>query len=194
MRDVISRFDLFYAEFRKTELWKSMLTVRENTPEHREENVAHHTRLVIDWYLTNLAHSRSDAQVMLTSMACLFHDVGKPLARSVATIGAVERTAPEILSLMTWFNYCGANAGIIRDHLRLSSQDRSRVSFIIANHGLSNLESERAAELPTYMDGAATQAWLDTIRSNQHGRYSDAHSQQLDRLYAALAQWRSAQR
>lgn len=191
MRDVISRFDLFYTEFRKTELWKSMLTVRENTPEHREENVAHHTRLVIDWYLTNLAHNRSDSQVMLTSVVCLFHDVGKPLAKSIAATGAAERAAPEILSLIAWFNYSGANAGIIRDHLRLSSQDLSRVSFIIANHGLSNLECERAAALPTYMDAAATQAWLDAIRSNQHGRYSDAHSQQLDHLYTALAQWQA---
>lgn len=193
MRDVISRFDLFYAEFRKTELWKNMLAVRENTPEHREENVAHHTRLVIDWYFTNLAHNRSDSQVMLTGIACLFHDVGKPLARNIAVTSATERTAPEILSLMAWFDFSGANVGIIRDCLRLSSQDLSRISFMIANHGLNNLEYERATAPPTYMNASATQAWLDTIRSNQHGRYSDAPSQKLDRLYAGLTHWTSVQ-
>jgi len=195
MRDAISRFDAFYTEFKKSELWKNMLTVRDACADHREENVAHHTRLATDWYLRNLAPNRSDQMIMLTGIACLFHDAGKTLVTPHST---AERLTHEFFSLELWFNYSYTARATIRDHLRLSQHDLSRISFIIFHHELSNLEGEGACvlkkSLPAFMDEISEVAWLDTVRSDQHGHYSDTHSKQLDRLYAGLAHWISIPR
>lgn len=196
MRTSISRFNSFYLEFKKTEIWRSMLLLRENSPEHLEENVAHHTRLCIDWYLHNLSANRSDSQILLTCVSCLFHDAGKPLHGWSAVnspIGAHEYATHEFFSMSVWKNYAAQNMGYLRDCLRLSDTDISRISFMIFHHELSNLEHANVEilkkSLPAYVDTSTERAWLDTIMSDQHGRFTDRA--QFDRLDQAVLHWYS---
>jgi hypothetical protein len=196
MRASISRFNSFYLEFKKTEIWRQLLLLRENSPEHQEENVAQHTRMTIDWYLQNLSSNRSDSQVLLTCLACLFHDTGKPLevwhAKNSQAAHANYATH-EFFSLSIWNNYATQNMGSLRDGLRLSTTDISRISFIIAHHELSNLESADAEilkkSLPSYIDTATERAWLDTILSDQHGRYTQMSNKRFDQLDQCLHAW-----
>lgn len=62
--------------------WEAMVKTVENSPYHREENVAVHTNMVTTNYikLTNKPKESWTNEDMLGAVACLFHDVGKPMA------------------------------------------------------------------------------------------------------------------
>jgi predicted kinase/CRISPR/Cas system-associated endonuclease Cas3-HD len=74
-------FDSVYEQFVK-DYGQLLLSVREDSKWHREENVMEHTRMTLAWYDNNLALSRSSRQIKLVKIALLFHDVGKPRSRT----------------------------------------------------------------------------------------------------------------
>lgn len=64
-----------------TPYWAQMKGMCENSPWHREENVAVHTEMVMDAYVDrNQMNSKED---MMAMIALLFHDTGKPWARAL---------------------------------------------------------------------------------------------------------------
>ena len=76
-------FDAFKKWFETSTAWKRMASCKEDSPWHREESVAVHTNMVVD-HARKLSDEAglSLAATQLAQMSGLFHDVGKPAAKT----------------------------------------------------------------------------------------------------------------
>ena len=85
--DYRATFESQYGALKHTHPWfRSMECTVENSPWHREDNVLVHTDMVVDEYVTraNADHANGawSHLTYLGAIACAFHDVGKPVART----------------------------------------------------------------------------------------------------------------
>lgn len=192
--DAMKRFSAFYDEFRKTEMWKAMVLTREDSPWHREENVAVHTRMLLDWYTTNLASSRSETQRVMTLVSCLMHDIGKPPAQIVKF--SEERGeyrayhGHELLSARMWVDYAMSDFEMVSETLHFDLSDISNVAFFVEHHVPFAMKDSRKRKalkdsIMQRTGEAGHRAWLDFLMSDQHGRISDGQAEKL----AAVDQW-----
>ena len=198
MSDVQERFDAFFERFRMTQMWRDMVNTREDSPWHREENVSVHTRMLLDWYKDNLFNYRNDEQRVLSMVACLFHDVGKPPAQVVKT--SEERGeyrayhCHEQLSARMWIDYAMSNQEMVKETLRLSNFDISNVALMIEYHvpfGLKDKKKRKALKdsLVNRMGNVGHQAWLDFMMCDQHGRNSDGQAEKLAAVDVWMKEW-----
>lgn len=126
---ILEMFEAFAAEFKKTQLWVDMKIIYENSQWHREASVAVHTNMVIDWYIANLHDDRLDLQRMLTLMACLFHDVGKPANfREHGNFHGHEQASAEI-----WRLYAIDNPQLMHT-VALTDYDIETIALMIEHH------------------------------------------------------------
>lgn len=194
--DAITRFNNFFAQFRTTQYWTDMASTREDSPWHREANVAEHTRMLLQWYAGNLRDNRSETQRMLTMIACLFHDIGKPPAQIIKH--SEERGeyrayhGHEQLSARMWVDY--ALTHDITD-LRLSDLDISNIALMLEHHvpfQLKHRDKRKALKMAFMqrMGEAGHQAWLDLLLSDQHGRISDDQATKLAAVDVWMNEWR----
>lgn len=192
------RFDAFFDVFKQTEMWRAMQNTREDSPWHREANVAVHTRMLLDWYRNNLFSSRTDEQRILTMVSCLFHDVGKPPAEIKKW--SEERGdyrayhGHELLSARMWVDYAMANFEMVSEMLRFTLFDVSNVALFIEHHvpfAMKDPKKRKALKDSILLrtGGAGHQAWLDFLISDNHGRISDNHSEKLAALDSWLLDW-----
>ena len=79
----------FFDKFVKTDEWNKMANTVEDSPWHREENVAKHTCMVLDAAeLFNPFDTHKDQELTRTdknilAISLLFHDTGKPAAKQI---------------------------------------------------------------------------------------------------------------
>lgn len=194
----MDRFDTFFANFKKTYQWRDMVHTREDSPWHREENVGVHTQMLITWYTDNLMSSRNEHQQMLTLIASLFHDVGKPPAQIVKF--SEERGeyrayhGHEMLSARMWVDYAASRPEVIANDLRFTVDDVSNVAFMIEHHvpfDMKNPKKRKALKdsFINRMGVAGHRAWLDLLLSDQHGRNSDDQAAKLARVDEWMKDW-----
>jgi len=74
----IQFFNGFSLKVMETPHWKVMESTVEGTHWHREDNVAVHTIMCLNYYVNHFSHLRSEREQMIALMAILFHDFGKP--------------------------------------------------------------------------------------------------------------------
>lgn len=83
----LDRLQTFIANFKSTDMWKRMLTTVEDSPWHREANVAVHTLMTLEYAKRYFPEDPTDLlqrrHIVLVSLALLFHDTGKPVAETV---------------------------------------------------------------------------------------------------------------
>jgi predicted kinase len=163
------KFELFFHEFAKSSLWYDMLNTRENTIFHQEENVAEHTRLCLKWYQENLANSRTEYQQLMTKLAILFHDVGKPKAQHLKTSesrGTFNCYAGhELISANLFENYILQN-----NSLNLFDTEIRQLKWMIENH-LPYDKNKNEFKLNMYFSlGYLVQAYYDVLLSDANGR------------------------
>lgn len=191
--EAVERFEAFRAKFKKTNLWLAMVQTSERSPWHREANVGVHTDMLISWYMYNLAIHRSDTQRILTLVACLFHDVGKPPSQIIKH--SEERGeyrayhGHEQISARIWIDYALTHQEDM-EMLRLSPEDIANIAMMLENHvpfDLKNADKRRALKTAFFsrMGEHGHRAWLDLLLSDQHGRISDGQAEKL----AAVDQW-----
>lgn len=196
--DAIKSFNAFYSEFRKTSLWFDMLNTHEDSPWHREENVARHTEMLIEWYLENRAVWRAERQQVLSLVSSLMHDIGKPAAEVVKF--SEERGeyrayhGHEQLSARLWADFALSNRTLIKETLRFNIKDISNVSLMVEYHvpfGLKDKVKRKNLKgaLLSRLGPAGHQAWLDFIWSDQHGRISDGQAEKLETVSAWMNEW-----
>lgn len=192
--EAVARFEQFAANFKTTKLWQAMAATKEDSPWHREANVGVHTDMLLRWYMDNLAIHRSDRQRVLTMVACLFHDVGKP--PSEIQKHSEERGdyrayhGHEQVSARIWVDYAVRNFAEVKELLQLDMQDVANISLMIENHvpfDLKKGDKRRALKQAFFsrMGESGHRAWLDLLLSDQHGRISDGQAEKL----AAVEQW-----
>lgn len=191
--NMIQRFNVFFDAFVKTDMWIAMLNTREDSPWHREANVAEHTRMLIRFYMDNFANKRNDQQQMLTLVSCLFHDVGKPPSQIVKF--SEERGeyrayhGHEQVSARMWVDFALSNPDV-RDLMGMTAEDVSNIAFMIEHHVpfATKDPKKRKALKDTLMNRVGEsghRAWLDFLLCDQHGRISDNQEEKL----AAVAVW-----
>jgi len=184
---MLSKFAKFHEDFKATKLWKDMEATCENSPWHREANVAVHTQMIIDHYLANFASQRTPRQQALTLLSILFHDTGKPGAKK--SKHTEERGhyqsfgGHEHVSARLWEDYAVENWNKwkqLKPTFELKDTDIYLISWIIENHlphrldnprDLQNLANMLNSEPFEY--GELAVVYFDQIISDQAGRISD---------------------
>lgn len=190
-----TRFQTFIKHFQTTQLWFDMQSCQENSPWHREDNVAEHTMMMYRFYRDNLMSSRTIRQQDLTFLAMMFHDTGKPEAK-------VEKyredrgnyflfAGHERVSARHWEDYAVSNWGFLCSLFKtLVWEDIFRIGFIIENHlpftkaNKDTLVKMRNAIRATLNNDEI--AYFDCLESDQHGRISDNAEEKLKHYH----EWR----
>lgn len=194
----LERFTAFKAVFMQTPLWQAMKNTREDSPWHREENVAVHTEMLLSWYKDNLFNSRSDRQRMLTMVGCLMHDIGKPPAQIIKH--SEERGeyrayhGHEQLSARMWVDYATKNKEVVEGTLKFTMFDVSNVALMLEHHvpfGLKDKVKRKNLKdaFMTRMGPHGHRAYLDLLMADQHGRVSDDQSSKLAAVDAWMVEW-----
>jgi predicted kinase len=174
-------FDVFFEKFKQTSLWVSMENTVEDSHWHREKNTAVHTQMMLDWYDANVKDSRSERLQLLTKLAILFHDVGKPVVEEVkenASRGTYRSYADhESRSSREFENFMMKDDQLYRKALGLTMQDMYTVMYMIAYHlPYKYVKAIKRVGLKAtlqYFLGDKYFAFFDLLRADQHGRISD---------------------
>jgi predicted kinase len=125
-----------YNQFKESALWKTMEETTEGSPWHRESSVAVHTNMVVNEYLrlTNRLWENNPRSYFLGALACMFHDVGKPIKEEVKQSDARGEyrsyAAHELASAREFEQY----ALLHRTYLELSLLDIFAVGWMIQSH------------------------------------------------------------
>jgi predicted kinase len=165
----------------------------EDSPWHREANTWVHTMMTLEQY-EKIAHERTAKQQLMTRVALLFHDFGKPEAEKILE----KKDQPGVF----YRSYAGhepisANEFInvvcddkeIRDglfKLGLNWLDIRAIKLMIEHHlpyGLKNVEklkNLRRALVMTLENEYV--CFYDMLRSDSRGRISDNHAEKLENV------------
>jgi predicted kinase len=189
--NTIEFFTWFKSEIEKTSNWAQMVATVEDSPWHREANVSVHTNMTIHQYMTQFYDQRSERQRMLSLMALLFHDFGKPEAEETLEkkeepgvfyrryAGHEPISGNEFMSFM-----CD------QDELRQVFFDQGydwsdirKIKVMIEHHlpyGLKNVQKRQNLKQMIDMTFAEDDVcFYDMLRSDAAGRISDDHETKL---------------
>lgn len=181
-----------------TEIAHSMRKTIENSPWHREANTWVHTEMALQYYIDNIAPNRTYAQNMITLVALLAHDFGKPTA---------EETLEKKDGSGKYRSYAGherisANVfiSVMRDNPDIVGLLKSdcfdfdffrTVKWMVENHlpyGLTRPEKLKALRKTLNATlGANEICFFDMLVSDANGRISDDHAAKLANVDAWIA-------
>lgn len=179
-----TRFPKFFSEFKRSEYWKSMEATVEDSPWHREKNVAVHTEMSLEQAERWFKPDASDRHKLLTKLAILFHDTGKPPME-------VEKTSEERGVYRSYANHEQRSARIFEGFMFdnwaemkdwIDMVDVYTVAWIIEHHlpyGLKNQNKIDAlvkslVGLPRNEDIAI---FFNSLLGDAHGRTSDNYTE-----------------
>jgi len=196
--NTIEKFNEFFLDFKQTNLWYAMANTHENSPWHREESVAVHTQMLIDYYTANFFDHRTDKQRLLSMVSCLMHDVGKPMAevKKFSEERGEYRAyhGHELMSARIWTDYALSKLQHGGKVLDFSLMDVANVALMIEHHvpfALKDKKKRKNLKDAFFhrigKDGH--QAWLDLLNSDQHGRISDDQEKKLDDVAVWMQEW-----
>jgi len=187
-------FENFFSFVERSEIAHVMRETVENSPWHREANVWEHTKMVLGEYEKILSTcERSERDKMLTRVALLFHDFGKPEAEETldkkdgsgvyrSYAGHEKVSANEFISFVTatrenWDAFQSLGLNLI---------DARTIKFMIEHHLPYGLKNEKKrADLSAALHHlevvghCSKNVFFDMLRSDARGRISDDHEQKL---------------
>jgi len=136
-QEKMTRFTHWYFnDFTQTSHYDDMVNVTENSPWHREQNVAVHTNMVVANYLSRATEPNHNT--LLGAFACAFHDVGKPRAKeekwSEDRGDYVSFGGHELLSARIWESWAVLHWNMLQDNFDFSVQDVYSVGWMIEHH------------------------------------------------------------
>lgn len=186
----------YIARFKQTPRWHTMAQTVEASPWHREANVAVHTEMVLEQYMTRFAPHRSDKRNRIALIALLFHDTGKSSAE--------ETVEKKDGSGETYRRYAGHeqdSAVCFTEHWLMDPELRALVSvhearqirWIIEHHlpyGYKDKQKRsalRTAVAHTLREDEQT--FYDCLRSDAAGRISDDHATKLQNVEDWIAEF-----
>ena len=200
---MIYKFNTLFEPFFKTLLAEDMRQTVEDSPWHRESNVMHHTEMCIDYYKKNIAAHRTPHQQLLTLIALMAHDMGKPEAEETLEkkdgSGTYRRYAGhEQISANGFISFWCEHESITKPFMEetgISWSDIQAVKFMIQNHlpyGLVNKQKRENLKL-------ALQEYLqlnevcfyDALISDANGRISDNHAEKLKNVHEWIKEFQS---
>ena len=202
-------FEKFWAQVKPTQHWQDMLNTVEDSPWHREANTAVHTTMTIEEYIKQFFMHRTERQRMLTLMALLFHDFGKPEAEETLE----KKEEPGVF----YRRYAGHEPisgnefmSFMCDHHDLRQMffaqgynwhDIRTIKVMIEHHlpyGLKHVQKrENLKHMIEKTLGDDQICFYDMLRSDAAGRISDDHPEKLLNVELwienfQLVQWKPA--
>lgn len=198
MNSAITSFDKFFNIFKSQQLWIDMVNTCENSPWHREDNVGVHTQMLIDHYKKNYANIRSEKQNILSLVACLMHDIGKPPAEVTKTSEARGEyrsyAGHEQLSARLWVDYALSNIELIKDLLKFNITDIANIAMMLEYHVPFGIKHPRKLSnmrdsIKNRMGDEGHRAWIDFIMCDQNGRISDDQETKLAAVHEWFKKW-----
>lgn len=185
MTDFRSQFNTWYFnQFRFTNLYSKMEETVEDSPWHREANVAVHTDMVVGQYV-GMAPILWTKSSLLGAIACAFHDVGKPAAEEVRHSeqrGTYRRYAGhELVSARLWEDYVCSNWKYFVDTFDLEPMDIYRVGWVIEHHlpyGIKKKDKVKTL-LRTAIETVGDDVFARVLRADTLGKISDDHAEKI---------------
>lgn len=192
-------FEFFLEAFKQTPVWQTMLDTVEDSPWHRETNVAVHTEMCLAQYRDRFSAFRTDEQNKIAAIALLFHDVGKPSAEEVLDkkdgSGQYRRYAGHEQESAIGFMESYVQTPALRD--LLTPLQARQVKWIIEHHLPYGLKNEKKVkDLRSAMKatmGEFEETFYDCLRSDAAGRISDDHEQKLANVEEWIAAFKSVE-
>ena len=184
-------FKAFFQKVKATPHWKVMEDTVENSPWHREANVAVHTTMTIDHYLNKFYDERNDRQRLITLIALLFHDFGKPEAEETLEkkdgSGELYRryAGHEPVSANEFMSFICDQPELRNDLFvaGLSWIDLRMIKVMIEHHlpyGLKNeTKRQNLKQMVLTTFGEDDVCFYDMLYSDSAGRISDDHPEKL---------------
>ena len=202
MTTTIQFFEAFLRYVKTKPQWATMENTVENSPWHREANVAVHTLMTIDAYMDNFAAHRTQREQMFALLALLFHDFGKPEAEETKEKkeepGVFYRTyaGHEPISGNVFLSFMCDEHGLREMFFEQGYgwEDVRKIKFMIEHHlpyGLKNpTKREHLRQAIALTMGAEEESFWDMLRSDSKGRISDDHEQKLKNVEDFIADFR----
>ncbi len=161
-----------------------MAKVCEDSPWHRERNVAVHTNMVVAEYCSRIAVENGEkpwrVNDLYGALACAFHDVGKPAARTEAykpERGTYYRYGGhELISARLWENWAVRNWKFLVDEFGVTEQAIHRIGWLIENHlpwALKKAEKRRQLAIGVHHTAHDIEVFFNIIKADTWGRISD---------------------
>lgn len=185
----MDKLEQFVAEFKLTPQWATMAGTVENSPWHREANVAVHTEMVMQQFADKFAHQYTETERKVGTLALLFHDTGKPSAEEVLEKkdGSGEkyrRYAGHEQNSAVTFQECYLQMPSLR--ALLTQHEARAVRWMIEHHlpyGYKDAQKRKGLAVATHAAlheaGCSYDLFFDCLRSDAAGRISDDHETKL---------------
>ncbi len=158
-----------------------MTTMVEDSPWHRERNVATHTDMVVSQYVS-FAQDEWSHEDLLGVFACAFHDVGKPSSvqyKHSDTRGDYKSFGGhELASARMWENWAVENWSVLCRTFQFTIFDIYRVGWIIEKHlpwaikKSDKLHNLALSGLELFSEGGPM-PYTNMILADTYGRISD---------------------
>jgi predicted kinase len=186
MREI---FDALFSEFKAGELWKAMEETVEDSPWHREANVAVHTQMVIDQVDVS-PFELTERERFVVKLIAMFHDVGKPAAQEVLfrEDGTKYRryAGHELISGVLFMDeYVGSAA--LQQHVGLTTARAIR--WVLENHlpyGLTDKQKVNGLMLSAHQlladAGLSMNVFWASLLADCCGRISDDHAEKIQKV------------
>jgi len=180
----------YFNEFHEDKLYTDMAAVSEDSPWHRERNVAIHTDMVVAQYLSSTPPTWTKPD-LFGALTCVFHDVGKPVSRQ-------EKYKPErgtyygysgheLASARLWEDYVVRNWSHMVEVFGLIPPDIYYVGWLVENHrpwGITKLQKlDMLAR--TVKSIATPDTFAAVLYADNWGRIGDNHEEN----QAKSAEW-----
>lgn len=195
----MDKLEQFISGFKESDQWATMAGTVENSPWHREANVAVHTEMVLQHFKERFAHKYSERAVTVGTIALLFHDAGKPAAEEVLEKkdGSGEmyrRYAGHEQNSAVTFQECYMNMGLLRE--LLTPKEARAVRWLIEHHlpyGYKDKQKRAGLAIGTASAlkeaGVPYELFFDCLRSDAAGRISDGHEEKLKAVEDWIAEF-----
>lgn len=185
MIDYKAKFEQILADIQVSRMFVNMSNTVENSPWHREANVRVHTNMVVAEYTKSVPREDWSSLDFVGALACLFHDTGKPEARTEKhseTRGTYfSYHGHELISARLWEAWNCAHL-VVKDQF-----EANLVGWMIQNHMPWELKNkEKLINMKLHVNLTNS---LDTFKrvllADQRGRTADDHSTKLQKV----AEW-----
>lgn len=193
-------YKFFTHDFVNTLYWKDMLNVAEDSPWHRENSVAAHTNMVLgDFETIQSERQFNDKAATVARFALLFHDVGKPMARTRKE--SVERgvyhsyPAHEQMSAREFEDYFMTNKNMLFEEFDLDVNDAYAIQWMIEYHlpydtkkpAKRSVMASSVNEIENHLHAKGLFAAI--LRSDARGRISDDKLVKLEKVEAWIGEF-----
>lgn len=179
MKDYKSTFMTFWEMFSDSDFYvlNDMKNTVENSPYHREDNVYHHTELVVNSYVNQLGDESWSYMDMLGAFSCVFHDFGKPYTEEThyRDDGSAYRSYKnhEVYSHGCWVDFWCSNEWGIKS-LIPSVFDMYLIGTLIATHMPYKTSMKNNYNLKNHMSHYELyDVYIRILRADCEGKMAD---------------------